>query len=70
MFVFNIQIILRDLQPSEENHSIDAVITMKRCVSSEAQCVQFSSELWRILVCVFQGRFCSCVMCSAEQWEI
>lgn len=28
--VCNVQIILRDLQPREENHDIDAVVTMKR----------------------------------------
>ncbi|XP_029016936.1 heat shock 70 kDa protein 14 isoform X1 [Betta splendens] len=37
------KIILRDLQPSEENHNIDAVVTMKRDGSVHVSCVEQST---------------------------
>lgn len=35
--VLLVQIILRDLQPKEEQHNIDAVVTMKRYLCCQSQ---------------------------------
>lgn len=70
--VYNVQIILRDLQPTEENHNIDTVVTMKRYSPPFQHLIKQPSWCERLRGCLFllQGRLRSCFLRGAEHWKV